>query len=130
MKCPVCGKEFVKNSGRQLYCSAKCKNKVMNEKKRKRQLKTDSLICEVCGEIVERRTPKQKYCPKCAEYMKKAHRKQWNEDRINKRQAEIGMRNIKKGKLDERLEECRRRGISYGQLQKELTLEKVRRGEL
>lgn len=40
------------------------------------------------------------------------------------------MSGIQKGKLDERLEEARSKGISYADLQKQKTLEKSRKGEL
>ena len=40
------------------------------------------------------------------------------------------MSGVKVGVLDQRLAEARSRGMSYAELQKEKTLEKLRKGEL
>ena len=62
--------------------------------------------------------------------MKRQTTKKKNEQYKDKRHAAASMKKITRGVLDERLEECRRRGISYAQLQKEKTWEKIYRGEL
>lgn len=130
IECPVCGKQFKKTGTRQIYCSRQCRTKVMNEKRKIKEFPSETVTCQCCGEVVKRTSPKQKYCPDCAIYMREAQQKEWNEKRKNQRHAEIGMRNIKKNNLDERLAECRRRGISYSQLQQEETWRKIYKGEL
>jgi len=45
LKCPVCGKAFVKRNGRQRFCSSVCQTKDENAKRRTDRVKK----CVVCG---------------------------------------------------------------------------------
>ena len=37
IECPVCGKRFIRETPRQIYCSVKCRTKVMNARKKKKK---------------------------------------------------------------------------------------------
>lgn len=62
--------------------------------------------------------------------MKYAAQRNTQENRRAQRSAKNSMKDITTGVLDERMEECRERGISYSQLQQEKTWEKIYKGEL
>lgn len=78
MKCKVCGREFVKKSNSQKYCSESCKNKAKklqdstNSKNRYIQQKENKPIiiatCKYCGSQFIKTHGNQKYCSKtCSE---------------------------------------------------------------
>lgn len=78
MKCKYCGKEFIKKSNSQKYCSLQCSaaaKKVQdkqNSKERYRALNQEKHLltatCEYCGEPFIKRHGNQKYCSKeCSE---------------------------------------------------------------
>ena len=130
-QCPQCGKEFVKTGNRQTFCSRECGTKYRYRKKRNYNRSGQELIkCECCGRLTEKRGPNQQYCPECSDYMKYAAQRNTQENRRAQRSAKNSMKDITTGVLDERMEECRERGISYSQLQQEKTWEKIYKGEL
>ena len=129
--CPQCGKEFMKTGQRQIFCSGECRRKYRYREKREHSRSGQELIkCECCGRLTEKRGPNQQYCPECADYMKYAVQRNTQENRRAQRSAKNSMKDITTGVLDERMEECRERGISYSQLQQEKTWEKIYKGEL
>ena len=130
-RCPQCGKEFMKTGQRQIFCSGECRRKYRYREKRDHSRSGQELIkCECCGKETIRKGPNQQYCPECAEYMKYAVQRNTQEDRKAQRHAKNSMKDLTIGVLDERMEECRRRGISYSQLQQEETWRKIYKGEL
>lgn len=62
--CPICGKEFQKNSLTHTYCSVKCKDKRDYEaKKAKRAEKIpDILECKWCGKSFNRNGTRRLFC--------------------------------------------------------------------
>jgi len=130
-QCPQCGKEFMKTGQRQIFCSGECRRKYRYREKRDHSRSGQELIkCECCGKLTEKRGPNQQYCPECADYMKYAVQRNTQENRRAQRSAKNSLKDISTGVLDERMEECRERGISYSQLQQEKTWEKIYKGEL
>lgn len=78
MVCQVCGKEFEKTTWNKKYCSVKCKNKTLNQKRAKPPRPAEIAICQFCGKEYERNVASRRYCSdECArsaalEQMKKA----------------------------------------------------------
>lgn len=60
LKCPVCGKDFVKRNGRQRFCSSDCQTKDENSKRRLNRVKT----CVVCGKEFTVASGQQVVCSK------------------------------------------------------------------
>lgn len=94
-------------------------------------LKTYTKTCRICGRTFESSKKNVRYCSnECRERGHDATVNIIRKERIERSKARRGMSGIQKGKLDERLEEARSKGISYADLQKQKTLEKIRKGEL
>ena len=86
--------------------------------------------CPICGSLFETSNAHTKYCSlECKDESEVRQRREKLERRKKQRRADKGMSGIKKGGLDASLEEARRRGISFAELQKERTLAKIRRDE-
>lgn len=90
--------------------------------------------CVICGrqftQEINTGQPK-KYCSdECKRIGANKNSRRIRAERIDKRKASKAMKGVIVGKLDERLAEARERGMSYAELQKEKTMQKVRRGEL
>ena len=63
--CQECGAVFHTGSRTQLYCSARCRNKVKHKKRTERAIY--ELVCHACGKEFRAQRPTQKYCSKsCA----------------------------------------------------------------
>ena len=87
--------------------------------------------CIKCGREFETMHAKARYCSEeCKADAQEIRDSQKNEERKRQRAADKGMKKIEKGMLDKRLAEARRKGISYAELQKQKTLELIRKGEL
>lgn len=129
IECPVCGKRFIREAPRQIYCSKECYNVKALEAQRNRRGVT-FIKCAMCGRRIPRLAGRMKYCEECADFMRRQNTKNKNERDKDQRHAAASMGSVKTGELDRRLEECRRRGISYSQLQQEETWKKIYRGEL
>lgn len=130
-KCPWCGEIFRKTGVRQIFCSGVCRRKYRYREKRDYSNSGKEIMkCECCGKETIKKGPNQRYCPECADYMKYAVQRNTQENRRAQRSAKNSMKDITTGVLDERMEECRERGISYSQLQQEKTWEKIYKGEL
>lgn len=66
-KCPICGKEFYKETSPQKYCSKMCSYRHQIEKARERykeecKVERENSKCEWCGKIYDRKRVNQKYC--------------------------------------------------------------------
>lgn len=125
IKCPVCGKEFEKHS-RQIYCSVKCRTKATLERRKK----SETFFCIECGEETKKTGRNQIWCPECSENLRRknaAKRQQFNYNNARRdlRHAEKGMSGIETGNLDKWKKEADRRGISYGELKKEIAIQKA-----
>ena len=129
IECPICGKRFRRTSPRQIYCSKECYNVKALEAQRNRRGVT-IIKCAICGKKIPRVAGRMKYCEECADFMKHQNYKRKNEQDKDQRHAAASMKDIRTGELDRRMDECRRRGISYSQLQQEETWEKIYKGEL
>ena len=89
--------------------------------------------CMICGKkfIQGKYKKRMKYCSaECRREARLMHMREKDGRDRARRAADNGMGDITTGKLDERLAEARARGMSYAELQKEKTIQKVRRGEL
>lgn len=87
--------------------------------------------CKGCGKTFETHKQNVRYCSaECRENGHDVAISRVRAERIERNKAKKGMSGIKTGKLDERLEEAREKGLSYAELQKQKTLEKIRKGEL
>lgn len=90
-------------------------------------------VCTICGKRFIQSTSGQpkKYCSaECKRIGTNKNTRRVGAERIEQRKAKKGMSGVKVGVLDQRLAEARDRGMSYAELQKEKTLEKIRKGEL
>lgn len=91
-------------------------------------------ICIICGKrfIQENSNTKPiKYCSEeCREVGRSISQKKAHERRRKQRKAENNIKKIEKSNLDKTLAEAREKGLSYAELQKQKTLEKIRNGEL
>lgn len=87
--------------------------------------------CRWCGKPFQPLIDSQNYCSnECA---KKGRENLWREQDIESSKhlfAKREMSKIKTGVLDKRLKQAKAEGKTYAELQKEITLEKVRKGEL
>lgn len=87
--------------------------------------------CKLCGKEFTTHKKNVRYCSdECREKATVSKHQRNNQEQFDKRHAEKAMSKVKTGELDKRLAEARRRGMSYAELQKEKTLEKIRKGEL
>jgi hypothetical protein len=90
----------------------------------------DNKKCVICGKNFSSET-KSKYCSdECRQEAELRQRRQNCNNRKARRKARKGMDGIETGKPDKMLKEVRKRNMTYAELQKEKTMEKIRIGEL
>lgn len=81
-------------------------------------------FCDWCGEYFIATSRNQKYC--CEECYRRGRNLKTQMNRVHglskKKFAQRQMAGIKTGKLDERLDEARSKGLTYAELQKQKTL--------
>lgn len=66
-KCPICGKEFYKETSPQKYCSKMCSYRHQIEKAREKYKEEcaeerENARCLYCGKIYDKKRVNQKYC--------------------------------------------------------------------
>lgn len=90
--------------------------------------------CVICGrrftQEINTGQPKKDCSAECKRIGTNKNTRRTRAERIDQRKANRAMSGVEVGKLDARLAEARERGMSYAELQKEKTIQKVRRGEL
>ena len=88
-------------------------------------------VCEWCGQPFETDLSGKRYCSKaCFDKKNEAERHELREQRSKMRFAKKMMSKIETGVLDKRLEQARKEGKTYAEIQKEITIDKIRKGEL
>lgn len=75
--CPTCGKNFTKNSNRQIYCSFECRYPLKKDKQvNKQRISRGARHCRICGTLFAPSTDNRFYCSdKCQLRRKKNHDK-------------------------------------------------------
>lgn len=111
--CPTCGKKFVCQTNRQMFCCEECRDKAymlkaVGVEMPKRTPKgyvsvapTEPKACDICGKEFMPRTKKQRYCSKeCGkEAMRRCTRK-WHEIHEGRRKEYVARREaIKRGEI-------------------------------
>lgn len=74
--CVGCGKEFIPNTGKQIYCDKQCRDRVRSRAKRAKR--KEQGLCPQCGKPMPKEikgTHKKyvSYCEDCKEYYKKRY---------------------------------------------------------